>query len=340
VIGIGVVGFGYWGPNLVRNFSETKGAALRGVCDQSPAARERIAQRFPGVKVFSDAKEMFADPGIDAVVIATPVTSHFPLADMALDAGKCVLVEKPMTLTADESKRLVDKAARLGKVLMVDHTFVYTGAVRKMRELIDRGEVGDVLYYDSVRVNLGLFQSVVNVIWDLAPHDLSILTYLAPNERTVAVSATGVSHVAGRPENTAYLTLHFDGAMLGHVHVNWLAPVKIRQTIVGGSKKMIVYNDLETTEKLKIYDRGIELTRVEENPEAIHRLKVGYRSGDMFAPRCDEVEALRVEAAHFVECVSKNARPLTDGEAGLRVVEILEAANRSLASGGREIIVR
>lgn len=332
MIGIGVIGFGYWGPNLVRNFFETKGAVVRAVCDQSGAARERALTRYPSVRAVSDPRELLSDPTIDAVAVATPVNAHYELADMALDAGKHVLVEKPMTSTSDEAKRLIDKAARLGKVLMVDHTFVYTGAVRKMRELIDNGDLGDVLYYDSVRVNLGLFQHDVNVIWDLAPHDISILAYLVPQE-PVAVSAVGVSHVQGQPENIAYLTMHFGGSLLAHVHVNWLAPVKIRQTIVGGTKRMVVYNDLETTEKIKVYDRGVELTQVESQPERVHAMRVGYRAGDMFAPKCDETEALRLEARHFVDCIEHSKRPITDGEAGLRVVRILEAASRSMASG-------
>jgi predicted dehydrogenase len=338
-VGIGVIGFGYWGPNLVRNFSLTPDAEVRVVCDASAASRARCQAAYPTTRQVASADELISDPSIDAVVIATPVSSHFELAEKALLSGKHVMVEKPMTSTSDESKRLVELAAQKGLTLLVDHTFVYTGAVKKMRELVTTGELGEVLYYDSVRVNLGLFQSDVNVIWDLAPHDLSILAALVPG-RPVSVSAEGARHVPGQPENTAYLTMHFEGSLIAHVHVNWLAPVKIRRTILGGSKRMVVYDDIEPTEKIKIYDRGVELTRVESDQERIKQMRVSYRSGDIWAPRLDESEALRVEAKHFVECVRDKKRPITDGEAGLRVVEILEAASVSLATGGRVHLVR
>ncbi len=332
MIGIGVIGYGYWGPNLVRNMMETPGVVVRSICDASPAQRARAAARCPSARTLADPQELIADPSIDAVVIATPVTTHFELAAKALEAGKHVLVSKPMTATVDEASRLVDLAAARGKVLLVDHTFVYTGAVRKMKEIIDSGSLGEVLYYDSVRVNLGLFQRDVNVIWDLAPHDASIIEYLVPSQ-PVAVSAHGVSHVRGQPENIAYVTLFYPNNLIAHLHVNWLAPVKIRQTLIGGTRKMIVYNDLETSEKIKVYDRGVELTEVESTPEKIYPLLVAYRAGDMFAPKVADAEALRVEAAHFVDCIERGTRPLTDGESGLRVVRILEAATESMATG-------
>jgi predicted dehydrogenase len=332
MIGIGVIGYGYWGPNLARNFLETPGAAVRSICDAGPPARAKAAARYPGVKTPADPRDLIEDPSVDAVVIATPVSTHFELASAAIKAGKHVLVTKPMTSTLDEASRLVDLAAAAGKVLQVDHTFVYTGAVRKMKQLIDEGALGEVLYYDSVRVNLGLFQRDVNVIWDLAPHDVSIIEYLVPDS-PVAVSAHGVSHVRGQPENLAYVTLFYPNNLLAHVHVNWLAPVKIRQTLIGGSKRMIVYNDNEMSEKIKVYDRGVELTAVESAPEKIYQMLVSYRAGDMFSPKIDGAEALRVEAAHFIECISSGARPLTDGESGRRVVRVLEAASESMTTG-------
>ena len=263
-------------------------------------------------------------------MIATPVSSHFDLAAKALSAGKHVMVEKPLTATSAQAERLIELAAANHRVLMVDHTFVYTSAVRKIRQLIDGGELGQVYYYDSVRINLGLFQSDVNVLWDLAVHDLSILNYVLART-PVAVSATGMCHVPGEPENIAYLTLFFADTLLAHIHVNWLAPVKIRRTLIGGSRKMIVYDDLEGSEKLKVYDKGVS---VNQHPEAIYQMKVNYRSGDMLAPQLDNSEALRVEAREFVECIQTGRRPLTDGEAGLRVVQTLEAAEKSIAQRG------
>jgi len=270
---------------------------------------------------------------VDAVAIATPVASHFELALRALRAGKHVFVEKPLTDTAEKAERLISEAESRGLTLHVDHTFVYTGAVRKIRELVNRGELGDLYYYDSVRVNLGLFQSDVSVIWDLAVHDLSIMDYVFP-EKPVAVCATGVKHVPGKPANIAYLTLFFDNDAIGHLHVNWLAPVKVRRTFVGGSRKMIVYDDVEPSEKVKVYDKGITLNG---NKETLYRALVTYRMGDMWAPRLETMEALQVEAEHFVRCVTEGERSITDGHSGLRVVRILEAATRSLKERGRAV---
>ncbi len=330
MIGIGVIGYGYWGPNLARNFMATPGAELRGVCDTSSAALKKAGSRCPGAKLYNDPQELLADTAIDAVAILTPVSTHFELASMALKEGKSVLATKPMTASVEEAERLVELAASSPGVLMVDHTFAYTGAVRKMKELLDQGTIGDVLYYDSVRVNLGLFQTDVNVIWDLVPHDASILEYLIPNQQPTTVSAHGIRHVPGQPENIAYVTLLYPDKLIAHMHVNWLAPVKIRQTLIGGSRKMIVYNDMDASEKIKVYDRGVELTEPEAAPEKIYQLRVGYRAGDMFAPKVAPTEALSLETKHFVECVEHGARPLTDGEAGLRVVRILEAATESM----------
>lgn len=331
MIRIGIVGYGYWGPNLVRNFAESSRFKLAGVSDLSAARRTAAEGRFPGVKVVSDYKDLVDDPTIDAIAVATPVSTHFEIANAALEAGKNVLLEKPMTLEVSESQRLVDLAAKKNKTLMVDHTFVYNGAVRKMKDLVTKGELGDLLYYDSVRINLGLFQHDVNVIWDLAPHDLSILDHLV-DEKPVAVQAMGTKHVQGRPDNMAYVTLHYGSSFLAHLHVNWLAPVKIRQTLLGGTKKMVVYDDMEAAEKIKVYDRGVD---VELSPDQAHALRVGYRSGDMWAPNIDQSEALKVEIAHFADCIEQNKKPITDGEAGLRVVKVLAATTKSINERGR-----
>ena len=278
-----------------------------------------------------------SDPRVDAIAIATPVSSHFDLALKALLAGKHVFVEKPMASTAEEAQRLVDEAARRRLVLAVDHTFVHTGAVRKMRELVESG-LGEMYYYDSVRVNLGLFQHDVSVIWDLAVHDLSIMDYVL-REKPVAVSATGISHVAGEPENIAYLNLFFESNLIAHIHVNWLAPVKIRRTLVGGSSKMIVYDDLEPSEKIKVYDKGITLNgNPQRNGEKVYQMLVGYRTGDMWAPQLDMTEALGVELREFVDCIeAKCNAPSPTGTPDLSVVRILEAATQSLAERGRLI---
>ncbi len=333
MIGIGVIGLGYWGPNLLRNVAESPGASLRTMCDVRADRLALAAARYPGVKATRDPGEVINDPSIAAVAIATPVSMHFELAMAALAAGKHVLVEKPLAPSSEQGRRLIDEADRRGLVLMVDHTFVYTGAVRKIGALLASGELGDLYYYDSVRVNLGLFQHDVNVIWDLAVHDLSIVDYVLP-ARPRAVSATGVSHVAGGHENIAYLTLFYDNNLIGHIHVNWLAPVKIRRTLFGGSQKMIVYDDLEPSEKIKVYDKGITLNN---NPERVYQMLVGYRAGDMWAPQLDAAEALRTEIGHFVDCVERGTPPMTDGHSGLRVVRLVEAACASMAARGRLI---
>ncbi|MBY2919525.1 Gfo/Idh/MocA family protein [Rhizobium leguminosarum] len=336
MIGIAVVGYGYWGPNLVRNISEAAGAHLVSVCDLNVDRLAAVKSRYPAVTITDDFEEVLRDPRVDAIAIATPVFTHFKLAMQAMMAGKHVFVEKPMASTTEEASRMVEEAARRRLVLAVDHTFVHTGAVRKMRELVENG-LGDMYYYDSVRVNLGLFQHDVSVIWDLAVHDLSILDHVV-QERPVAVSATGMSHVLGEPENIAYLTLFFGSKLIAHIHVNWLAPVKVRRTLIGGSNKMIVYDDLEPSEKIKVYDKGITLNpNSQAYGEKVHQMMVGYRSGDMWAPKLDMTEALKRELDQFVECIEQNSRPITDGHAGLRVVRILEAASRSLAQRGRII---
>jgi predicted dehydrogenase len=335
VIRVGVVGYGYWGPNLVRNFYETPGAEVAWVTDLRAERLQQVKARYPSVRVTTRHLDLIEDETLDAVVIATPVSTHYELALRALQAGKHVFVEKPLASTAEQVRRLVDAAEQARRVLMVDHTFVYSGAVRKIRELVDGGSLGTIYYYDSTRVNLGLFQHDVNVIWDLAVHDLAIMDYLLPCH-PVAVSATGLSHVPAEKENIAFLTLFFEGPQIAHVHVNWLAPVKVRRTLIGASERMIVYDDLEQSEKVKVYDKGITLDR-RESAEKLYQVLVGYRTGDMLAPNLDMSEALRVEAAHFVGCVAEGRTPITDGAAGLRVVEILEAATESMRNRGRPV---
>jgi len=339
VIGIGIVGYGYWGPNLLRNFSEVPACRVVSVSDLRDARLAQVRSRYPAVKTTASFDDLLVDTQIDAVVIATPVCTHFELAMQALRAGKHVLVEKPMAMTSDDALRLIDEADRRKLVLAVDHTFVYTGAVRKIRELIAENGIGDLYYYDSVRVNLGLFQHDVNVIWDLAVHDLSIMDYVLPI-RPCAVSATGISHVAGKPEDIAYLTLMFDAPLIAHAHVNWLAPVKIRRTLIGGSRRMIVYDDVEPSEKIKIFDKGITLNGgngINGDGQQLYDLLVGYRAGDMLAPQLDMTEALLREARHFVQCIEKAEEPLADGLSGLRVVRLLEAATRSMRDRSRVV---
>jgi predicted dehydrogenase len=335
VINVGVIGCGYWGPKLIRNFSEIPGSDVVAVCDTNPEHLSPSLLRHHAVCATTRADELIAMPEVTAVAIATPVSTHFDLAMRALNAGKHVLVEKPLTTSSEQGQRLIDEAARRNLVLMVDHTFVYTGAVRAIRQLLDDGDVGDILYYDSVRINLGSFRHDVNVLWDLAAHDLSIMDFLL-RQHPSAVSATGASHVPGRTEDVGYLTLFFENSLIAHVHANWLAPVKIRHTVIGGSRQMIVYDDLEPADKVKVYDRGIVL---DDDPAEVDRLRIGYRTGDMRAPLIDATEALRTEALHFVRCITHGERPITDGAAGLRVVQVLEAATRSMAERGRPVDV-
>jgi len=333
MINIGVIGYGYWGPNLVRNFSDVSGSSVVSVSDLRSERLALAKSRYPVIKTTTDHQELIADPAIDAVVIATPVSTHFNLAMQALEAGKHVLVEKPMTATVDEGARLIDKAQMCKRVLLVDHTFVYMGAVRKIKDLIQNNELGEIYYYDSTRVNLGLFQHDVNVTWDLAVHDLAILDYVLGAKAT-AVSATGINHVSNAPENVAYMTLFFDSSLIAHINVNWLSPVKVRLTLIGGSKKMIVFDDLQPSEKIKIYDTGIT---VNNTPDSIYEILIGYRTGDMWAPRFDTTEALKAEALHFIECIENGREPDTNGEMGLRVVRILEAATKSIRKKGKLI---
>ncbi|HET9960746.1 MAG TPA: Gfo/Idh/MocA family oxidoreductase [Nitrospiraceae bacterium] len=338
MIGVGVIGFGYWGPNLVRNFHEMPDARVLAVSDLRMERLSLAASRYPGITVTTHVQELLRSPAVDAVLIATPVSTHYELALQALRAGKHVLVEKPLTTTSEQALRLSEEADRRGLTLMVDHTFVYTGSVRAMKELLAKGDIGDLYYYDSVRVNLGLFQHDVNVLWDLAVHDLSIMDHLLPC-RPRAVCATGMRHFPKEPENIAYLTLFYDSSLIAHIHVNWLAPVKVRRTLIGGSRKMIMYDDVEPSEKVKVYDKGVMTETQQAGSEAMYKMLVGYRAGDMWAPQLDTAEALKREARHFLDCITDRQIPLTGGEAGTRVVQILEAASRSMAERGRLIEV-
>jgi predicted dehydrogenase len=336
LINIGVIGYGYWGPNLVRNFAETPGATIAAVADLSPARLELVQRRFPRVTVSTNFQDLLQDPKIDAIAIATPVSTHFELGMAALKAGKHVWLEKPMTETSLQARKLVEEADKRGKILLVDHTFIYTPAVRRMGELIRNGELGKIFYYDSIRVNLGLFQKDVNVISDLAVHDFSILDYLL-QEHPVAISASGMTHFPGTPENLAFVTLFYESGTIGHANVSWLAPVKVRQVLIGGSKKMITYDDLQPSEKVKVYDKGVSFT---DDPEKIQQMRVGYRTGDMWAPQLSTAEALQFEAQHFVECIKKDTKPETDGALGMRVVELIEAATSSMRGRGETVYIK
>lgn len=332
-IRIGVIGYGYWGPNLVRNFSEIQEMQVVAVSDLNENRLRLVKARYPGIDATIDYQQLISRPDIDAVAIATPVSAHYQLAFQALKEGKHVFVEKPLTETSRQGIALIEEAEKRNLLLHVDHTFIYTPAVRKMRELVESGELGELYYYDSVRVNLGLFQPDVNVVWDLAVHDLSIMNYVFPLT-PVAVSATGMSHVSGEPANIAYLTLYFESNTIAHCHVNWLAPVKLRRTLVGGSRKMIVYDDLEPSEKIKVYDKGIT---VNGTKESLYKTLIGYRTGDMWAPQLETVEALRLEAQHFAHCIEHGKSSLTDGRVGLAVVRILEAASHSMNEFGQPV---
>ena len=336
MINIGVIGYGYWGPNLVRNFAELGGATVAGVADQDTKKLELVQRRYPGIKTFNNFQHLLEDSSIDAVAIATPVSTHFELGMAALRAGKHVWLEKPMTEASLQARKLIEEAERLERVLFVDHTFIYTGAVRKMGEVIRGDELGRVYYYDSTRVNLGLFQRDVNVISDLAVHDFSILDYLL-GEHPVAVSASGINHFPGTPENLAYITLFYDSGTIAHVNVSWLAPVKVRQILIGGSKKMITYDDLEPSEKVKVYDKGVSFT---DDPKQIYEMRVGYRTGDMWAPKLDGTEALRLGGQHFVDCIDTGKVPETNGPLGLRVVELIEAATSSMRGKGEAVYIQ
>jgi predicted dehydrogenase len=331
VMNVGVIGYGYWGPNLVRNFSELRDSQVVMVSDLRQDRLTKVAARYPSIQMTTNYQDIINNSAVDAVIIATPVSTHYPLALEALRAGKHVWIEKPIATTSEQALHLMEEAAQRSLVLMVDHTFVYTGAVRKIAQLISNGDTGQVYYYDATRVNLGLFQRDVNVLWDLAVHDLSIIEHVFQSKPR-AVSATGISHIPDQPENVAYMTLFFEDSLIAHVNVNWLSPVKVRRTLIGGSKKMIVYDELEPSEKLKIYDKGITLDRVGE--EGMYQMLIDYRTGDMWSPQIENTEALQSAALHFKDCIEHQTTPITGGESGLRIVQILQAATQSIAQHG------
>jgi predicted dehydrogenase len=324
----GVIGYGYWGPNIVRNLMSTENVHVRAIADFSPAARSRAQKAYPGVTVTADASEVITSADIDVVAVISPVWTHYELTRQALENGKHVFVEKPFTSTAAQAEELINLAAQKNLKIMVDHTFLFTGAVKKIAQLVEEGALGNLYYYDSTRVNLGLFQHDINVLWDLAPHDLSIMDHLIKSSPE-AVVATGQGHLNGH-EDVAYMTIYFPGKVIAHINVNWLSPVKVRTTLIGGEKRMLVWNDLEADEKLKIYDKGVQIT----SKEGVYDLLVSYRSGDMWAPQLEQVEALRQEMTYFVDCVSNGTEPFNNGIAGLRVVKMLEAATESLKQRG------
>jgi len=329
VVRVGVVGYGYWGPNIVRNLQGLENAEVAAVCDRNPSALRRVRQANPGLQVTSDASEVLGSPDIDAVAVVTPVWTHFDIAKAALENGKHVFVEKPFTATPRQAEELIELADRNNLKIMVDHTFLFSGAVRKIQEIVDSGTLGPLYYFDSTRVNLGLLQHDVSVVWDLAPHDLSIMDHLLA-ERPEAVVATGGTHLNGHAD-MAFITIYFRRNITAHINVNWLSPVKMRTTLIGGRDKMLVWNDLEVDEKIKVYDKGVNIT----SPEGAYELLVSYRSGDVWAPKCDQTEALTVELQYFVDCILNDRAPMNDGAAGLRVVRLLDAAERSLKDRGR-----
>ena len=324
MVGVGVIGYGYWGPNIVRNLQALAGARVVGICDKNPAALRRAESVNHGTRLFNNPQDIVSSTDIDAVAVISPVWTHYELAKLALENGKHVFVEKPFTRTVAEAEELIEIARKKNLKIMVDHTFLFTGAVRKIRELVDEGTLGPLYYYDSMRVNLGLFQHDVNVVWDLAPHDLSILDYLI-QKKPEAIIATGEHHLNGL-EDVAFITIYFPGNVIAHVNVNWLSPVKVRTTLVGGQKKMLVWNDLDPSEKLRVYDKGADV----RTEQGVHQALVSYRTGDMWAPKVEEVEALQVETRYFLDCLKNGMKPFNDGRAGLRVVRILEAAEQSL----------
>jgi len=331
MIRVGIIGYGYWGPHIARNFNSADDCEVAVICDKSPNAQRRIQRAYPGVRVTGDVSEVLASPQIDAVAVITPVWTHFELAKAALEHGKHVFVEKPFTSTATQAEELIELAAKKHLTIMVDHTFLFTGAVKKIEQLIKENTLGKLYYYDSTRVNLGLFQHDVNVIWDLAPHDLSIMDHLV-HSKPEYLAATGQSHLNGH-QDVAYITVYFSDNVIAHFNVNWLSPVKVRTTLLGGEKKMVVWNDLDADEKIKVYDKGVDI----KSQQGVYELLVSYRTGDMWAPKVEQTEALSSEIRYFIECVTCGTVPFNDGIAGLRVVKLLEAADKSLADMGAAV---
>ena len=349
MIHAGVIGYGYWGPNIVRNFCLNPEIKVIKVSDKSVERLKVLLDNHPGITPTNDPDDILYDPGIDLVAIVTPVFTHYALAKKALLNDKHVFVEKPFTSTSAEAEELIELAAKKGLTIMVDHTFLFTGVVKKMKELITSGELGSLYYYDSVRVNLGLVQGDVNVIWDLAPHDISIMNYIVNGTKPVSVNAVGIKHFGSKHEDVAYLAVKFENNFMGHFHVNWLSPVKLRKTLVAGDKKMLVWDDLEQEDKVKIYDKGVDIVKQNshyklykegeeiKDKSEIYDFLVKYRSGDMYGPKIEHTEALKLETQHLVECIHHKRTPINDGIEGLKVVQILEASDISLKNNGREI---
>jgi predicted dehydrogenase len=332
MIKVGVIGYGYWGPNVARNFNHPGISEVVAITDKRSDCLKRAKQAFPQANITNDAQEVLTSPDIDVVAVVTPVWTHYEIAKTALSNGKHIFVEKPFTSKASHAEELIELAAKKNLQIMVDHTFLFTGAVRKIRQLVEEGVMGKLFYYDSMRVNLGLFQHDINVIWDLAPHDLAIMDYVI-QKQPQAMVATGEKHLNSHVD-VAFLTIYFPDNVLAHINVNWLSPVKIRTTLIGGEKKMLVWNDLEADEKIKVYDKGVT---VSNGTKGVYDLLVSYRSGDMWAPRVEQTEALRCETSHFMDCISSNRPSINDGIAGLRVVRLLEAAEESLKYRGKLI---
>lgn len=335
MIKVGIIGYGYWGPNLVRNFFSAKDCVVKSVADARIERLDQLAKIFPSINRVTDAQDIINDADIDAVVIATPVFTHFALARQALLSGKHVLIEKPLTSSVKEAETLIDLAERNSLLLMVDHTFLYTGAVQKIRQLIDTHELGSITYLDSTRINLGLFQPDINVLWDLAAHDISILNYLI-KEKPYSVNATGVTHTRNNIENIAYLTVNYNSGFIAHFNCSWSSPVKIRMMLIGGDKKMVLYNDLEPTEKIKVYDTGYDHKTDEEKK----RVLVDYRTGDIYVPKLQTTEALAGMACDFINCIQQKKAPVSSYEIGLNVVKILEASDKSIKNNGCEVLIK
>lgn len=331
---IGIVGYGYWGKNIVRNFNALESCTVTTVCEANTERHSAFKKLYPHIDIITSYDELISDSEITGIVIATPVDAHYPLAKKALLAGKHVLVEKPMTSSAEEAQELNQIANEKGLTLMVDHTFLYTGAVQYLKKEVEKGALGDISYIDSTRINLGLFQHDVNVLWDLAPHDISICYHLI-NKKPISVSATGISHTPNGIENIAYLTLKFENNVIAHFNCSWVSPVKIRQMLIGGDKKMLVFNDMEPTEKIKVYDTGYEVKSDDDKK----MISADYRTGDIHVPKIPTTEALYLMASDFVECIKSGNTPVSSKELGAAVVEILSAAQESISNQGKEVIL-
>ncbi|MFW5879281.1 MAG: Gfo/Idh/MocA family protein [bacterium] len=332
-IKLAIIGYGYWGPNLARNFNNVEDCEVSYVVDNRQERLSLVKKNYPAIKVTTNFEETIKDNNVDAVVIATPVFSHYEQAKKALNHGKHVMIEKPMTDSIDTAQELIELASKNNRILMVDHTFLYTGAVRKIKELKEKGELGKIEYIDSIRINLGLFQGDVNVLWDLAPHDISIINFIL-NEKPHSINTTGISHTKNDIENIVYLTMHYPSGLIAHINCSWSSPVKLRHMLIGGDKKMIVYNDLEPTEKVKVYNTGYEVKSDEDK----RKLLVDYRTGDISIPKLSHKEALLSVAEDFVNSVKNNTRPISNGDIGLSVVETLEKASKSLKNNGNLVL--